>query len=185
MDFSEFETTSHGTWQMAAVVDCAAKLCLSCQTSGTQRAEDAVRALEAAIDQAESLLGHSLLEECLDPATGAVAHLTIVSDNGPAFKSAAFARFIMARPYLKRVRTRFRSPETNGVVERFFESVKYEHLYTLEISNGHELGQELERFRALFNRTRPHEGLGFKTPLECYLGDLGHNLLEARTVQKS
>jgi transposase InsO family protein len=31
------------------------------------------------------------------------------------------------------VRTRHRAPKTNGVVERFFGSLKYEHLYRLEI----------------------------------------------------
>jgi transposase InsO family protein len=185
MDFSEFETTTHGTWQLSAVVDYAAKLCLACSPSGTQRAEDAVRALEAAIEQAQALAGCSMLEECIDPETGALAPLVVVTDNGPAFKSAAFERFFMSRPYLKHVRTRHRSPETNGVVERFFETVKYEHLYTLEISNGHELAQELVKFRSLFNEVRPHERLDFRVPMEVYRADPEPNLFSAKVVQKA
>lgn len=185
MDFSEFETKEHGTWQLSAVVDYAAKYCLHHAASGTQRAEDAIRALEAAIDEAESTLGKSLLEECTDPQTGVVTPLVVVTDNGPAFKSAAFGRFFVARPYLRHVRTKHRSPQTNGVVERFFESVKYEHLYTLEIMNGHELAQELKEFRSLFNRVRPHESLDFLTPIEAYFPEPESNLFSAESVQKS
>jgi putative transposase len=42
MDFSEFETMSAGTWQLGAVVDYAAKLCLVCRVSVTQAARDAI-----------------------------------------------------------------------------------------------------------------------------------------------
>jgi hypothetical protein len=47
-----------------------------------------------------------LAEDCAEP-------LTIVTDNGPA---------------LRHVRTRHHAPETKGVVERFNQSLKYEHL---------------------------------------------------------
>jgi transposase InsO family protein len=62
------------------------------------------------------------------------------TDNGACYKSAAFAAFIAARPWLYHVRTRYRSPWTNGVIERFFGSLKYEHLFRSEITNGYELG---------------------------------------------
>lgn len=181
MDFSEFETKEHGTWQLSGVVDYAAKVCLTCQASGTQRAEDAVRALESAIDEAESTLGRSLLQDCTDPETGVVTPLVVVTDNGPAFKSGAFARFIVA-PYLRHVRTKHRSPQTNGVVERFFESIKYEHLYTLEIENGHVLTQERDAFRDLYNRIRPHKSLDFERPLDVYPES---NLFQSESFQIS
>ena len=74
--------------------------------------------LELAIAEAERLLGCSL-EDCVDRATGEVSPLTIVTDNGPAFKSADFVHFIARHPELRHVRTRHHAPETNGVVERF------------------------------------------------------------------
>ncbi len=52
--------------------------------------------------------------------------IAVVTDNGPAFKSAAFARYIASRPEFTHVRTRHRSPGTNGVIERFFGALKYE-----------------------------------------------------------
>ncbi|TMB89881.1 MAG: transposase family protein [Chloroflexi bacterium] len=54
--------------------------------------------------------------------------MVIVSDNGPAYKSDLFTRSIASRPFLAHVRNRYRSPQTNGVVERFFGSLKYDHL---------------------------------------------------------
>jgi transposase InsO family protein len=121
-DFSEFETTAGGDWQLGGVVDYVAKVCLACPVTGTQTARDAIAAVEAALAEAERLLGHSVLEDCVDPATGELEPLIVVSDNGPAYKSDAFARFIMSHPELGHVRTRYRSPQTNGVVERFNES---------------------------------------------------------------
>jgi transposase InsO family protein len=47
--------------------------------------------------------------------------------NGPAFKAALLARHIASRPEFSHIRTPQRSPHTNGVIERFFGSVKREH----------------------------------------------------------
>lgn len=184
-DFSEFETTAGGTWRITGVVDYAAKLCLACHANGTQTARDAVTVLEAAIAEAEQLLGHPLAEECTDPETSELHPLVIVSDNGPAYKSDRFQTFIASRAELAHVRTKHRSPETNGVIERFYESVKYEHLYRLEIPNGHALAQELDLYRELFNQVRPHESLDFRTPLQAYLDDPQPNLYEPESVQKT
>jgi transposase InsO family protein len=37
---------------------------------------------------------------------------------------------------VRHVRTRVRSPQTNGVIERFFGTLKYEHLYCAPIDDG-------------------------------------------------
>lgn len=168
-DFSEFETSAGGTWQITGVVDYAAKLCLACHANGTQMGRDAVAVIEAAIHEAERLLGHPLKDDLVDPDSGELSTLVVVTDNGPAYKSDAFARFILSRPELSHVRTRHRSPQTNGVVERFFQTLKYEHLYRHDIENAWTLIEEIESFRQLFNEIRPHENLDFGTPLDAYL----------------
>ena len=45
-----------------------------------------------------------------------------VTDTGPAMKSVAVARWFAARSHLTHVRTRHRSPHTNGIVERWIET---------------------------------------------------------------
>jgi transposase InsO family protein len=76
----------------------------------------ALSCLHAAIAEAQRLLG---LDE--------TAPVAVVSDNGSAFKAPAFAQaFSGDDPLLRHVRTRVRSPQTNGVVERFFGTLKYD-----------------------------------------------------------
>lgn len=168
-DFSDFETTAGGTWALSGLVDYWAKVCLTCSANGTQTARDAVATLEAAIAEAERLLGHSLAEDCVDDETGEIFPVVIVSDNGPAYKSDHFARFVLSRPWLAHVRTRYRSPQTNGVIERFFQSIKYEHLYRHEIANGLDLNDHCQAYRALYNEVRPHEMLDQRPPVGTYL----------------
>ncbi len=185
-DFTELETSQGGTWRIAPVLDYATKVCLAAPVSGTTGARDAITAVKMAIAQAERLLGHSLLEDCVDPATGEIFALTIVTDNGPAYKSTDFIRFIAGRPELAHVRTRHHAPETNGVVERFNGSLKYEHLYRLEIADALALETEVEAYRALYNAIRPHEALDFATPLNRYLEPpAGSHLFGHESVQDS
>jgi putative transposase len=68
--------------------------------------------------------------------------IAVVSDNGPCFRGETFAQaFTGQDPLLRHVRTRVRSPQTNGVVERFFGTLKYEHLYRGVITDGDALGR--------------------------------------------
>ena len=96
--------------------------------------------------------------------------MVVVTDNGPAFKSLAFARFFAAHPELKHVRTRKKSPHTNGVRERAFGSLKYERLYREEIPDGPTLALHAHAYRTEFNTQRPHEGIAMNRPIEVYLG---------------
>ena len=48
-----------------------------------------------------------------------------------------FAAYIDRRPELTHIRSRRKSPGQNGVRERAFGSLKYEHLYRHEIDDGH------------------------------------------------
>lgn len=107
--------------------------------------------------------------------------MTIVTDNGPAYKSTDFLRFIRSHPELSHVRTRHHAPQTNGVVERFNGSLKYEHLYREEIADAQTLVEEVQRFRDVYNRIRPHESIGFRAPAAVHLAK--PNLSEGETVQ--
>lgn len=91
----------------------------------------------------------------------------IVTDNGPAMRSVAVARWFNARPHLKHVRTRHKTPETNGVIERRIESLKYERRYRHDIADGLVLSGPVDEF----NRIRPHEAIDWQRPLDRYLQD--------------
>jgi transposase InsO family protein len=54
--------------------------------------------------------------------------MVVVTDNGPCFKNRVFERFIDSRREPSHVRTHRRSPQTNGVIERYCVAVEVEHL---------------------------------------------------------
>jgi putative transposase len=115
------------------------------------------------------LTGRPLAELLADPVTGELRPIALVTDNGPCFKSVRFAAYIERRPELIHIRTRRKSPNQNGVRERAFGSLKYEHLYRLEIDDGQQLAVEVESYRQLFNTIRPHEAIGMRHPLDVHL----------------
>jgi transposase InsO family protein len=169
LDFSEFETRHGGTWRIGGVADYWSKLELGWHVSTTQNHRDAIETVEQAITETQRLGGRPLRELLADPETGEIRPIALVTDNGPCFKAARFAAFIEKRPELIHIRTRRKSPNQNGVRERAFGSLKYEHLYRLEIDDGYQLGLEVETYRQLFNTIRPHEALGMRRPLEVHL----------------
>lgn len=79
-DFSEFETTAASSWMLTGIVDYWAKVALATTANPTQTGRDAVATLEAVIAEAEPLMGHSLVEDCVDPDTGEVFPVVVVSD---------------------------------------------------------------------------------------------------------
>ena len=169
MDFTEYETTRGGTWRISGCADYWAKAELGWHVSMTQNHHDAITAIELAIGEAERLNDCTLLELVSDPDTGELRPIALVSDNGPAFKATGFERYIASRPELIHIRTRRRSPQQNGVRERAFGSLKYEHLYRLEIPDGPTLAADVEAYRQIFNWIRPHEAIGMMRPMDLYL----------------
>jgi transposase InsO family protein len=94
--------------------------------------------------------------------------------HGSCFRGETYqTAFAADDPLLRHVRTRVRSPQTNGVIERFFGTLKYEHLYRAPIDDGGALAIETSRFCDIYNRIRPHQALGDRTPRDAYLGVTG------------
>lgn len=173
-DFFELETSGGGTWRSGDVIDYATKLVLAGPVSATQTTRDAISAIEDARAQVHDLLGHPLLDDVTCPTTGEVTPVIVVSDNGPCYKSAGFARYVDSRPELTHVRTRRRSPQTNGVIERYHGAIQIEHLWRQLPADGAHMTEMVEAFRQLYNTVRPHETLAGARPIEHYLADPSH-----------
>ncbi len=125
-------------------------------------------ALNAAEEAVVELLGVPLIFDCVDD-DWRLWPVVVVADNGPPMRSAAVAALFAARPHFTHVRTRHRSPGTNGVIERFFEALKYEHLYRHDIDDGIALADRVDNYCDTYNRVRPHEALDWARPTETYL----------------
>lgn len=171
MDFFELETSGGGTWRSGDVIDYATKLVLAGPVTATQTTRDAIDSVAQALATAAELLGRPLLDDLTDAATGEVTPVFLVTDNGPCFKSAGFAGYIDSRPELRHIRTRRRSPQTNGVIERYHGAIKIEQLWRELPADGAQMTQMVEDFRQLYNTIRPHETLAGARPIERYLAD--------------
>lgn len=177
LDFSEYETTSGGIWRLAGVTDYFTKYEHGWHIAPTCTGADAIEAVRIAIAEAERLGGAPLAQLLpVDPDTGDPHRIKLVTDNGGAFKGVAFAKFIASRPELLHIRTRAKSPGQNGVRERAFGTLKYEHLYRVheQIATVEDLHREAEHYRGVFNHIRPHEALSFHRPIEILANPLLH-----------
>jgi transposase InsO family protein len=170
LDFSEYETTTGGIWRLAGACDYYSKYEYGWHIAPTCTGADAIEAVRIAIAGAEALAGGGpLLDQLpIDPQAGRPVRIKLVTDNGGAFKGHAFAAFIASRPELPHIRTRRKSPGQNGVRERAFGSLKYEHPYRCEIDTLTDLAHESDAYRQVFNHIRPHEALGFHRPIEVH-----------------
>jgi transposase InsO family protein len=172
LDFSEFETTSGGTWRLAGCRDYWSKYEHPFHVSPTANQYDAIDAVELALAGYEAMFGHPMLEDCpVDVETGELLPVVaIVTDNGGPFRSFRFEAFIAGRPELAHVRTRVNSPGQNGSRERGFGTLKYERLYIDEIDDADMLAKRAEDYRIEYNEIRPHEALAWNRPKEVHLG---------------
>lgn len=171
LDFSEFETTSGGTWRVAGCRDYWSKYEHRFHLSPTANMHDAITAVELALTEATELVGRPLRELAQVDADGNVVPVvTIVTDNGGPFRSFRFEAFIATHPELRHVRTRVRTPGQNGSRERGFGSLKYERLFLEEIPDALDLAAHVEGYRIEYNTVRPHEAIAWNRPIEVHLG---------------
>lgn len=171
LDFSEFETTTGGTWRLAGCRDYWSKYELGWHTSPTANMHDAIAAVELAITEAECLAGARLIDLCARDDDGNVIPLiTLVTDNGGPFRSFRFEAFIATHPEIRHVRTRVRTPGQNGSRERGFGSLKYERLFLEEVDDVLDLVAHAEAYRIEYNTVRPHEAIAWNRPLDVHTG---------------
>lgn len=171
LDFSEFETSTGGTWRIAGCRDYWSKYEHPWHVSPTANQHDAIEAIELALADYEHRFAHTLLEACArDDDGNVIPAVTIVTDNGGPFRSFRFEHFITAHPELRHVRTRVKTPGQNGSRERGFGSLKYERLFLEEIDDVLSLVEHADAYRAEYNTLRPHEGISWNRPLEVHLG---------------
>ena len=88
----------------------------------------------------------------------------VLTDNGPAYRSHAFA--LACRTLgLKHRFTRPYTPRTNGKAERFIQTALREWAYARSYSSSNERSQELSPWLHQYNWHRPHSSLGLSPPI--------------------
>ena len=153
--FSRSTTSASGVTSQGRDARRSTKLVLAAPVTATQTTRDAIASVALALATATEVLGRPLIDDLTDPATGEITPIFLVTDNGPCFKSSGFQRFIDSRPELRHIRTRRRSPQTNGVIERYHGAIKIEALWRDLPADGAEMTVMVDDFRELYNHVRP------------------------------
>lgn len=111
--------------------------------------------------------------EALDEALGISQPEIFNTDQGSQFTSSAFMGRLEERGIAISMDGRGRALD-NAFSERLWRTVKYEEVYLQEYDNGEDALGSLKRYWRFYNRARPHQSLGYRTPAAVYFGeDLG------------
>jgi hypothetical protein len=106
-----------------------------------------------------------------------------LSDNGKQFRARKAREFFQDLLNLKQIFTMSHHPETNGKLERLFESAKYEALYHNDYASAQEARKILLEFFDYYNNRRLHQSLEYRTPQEAYCG-LNKDYAQRRQIAK-
>jgi len=151
MDLTHVYCGADGWGHLAAIIDCHDREIVGWEFSLRGRAREAERALEEACLYRFG----TLRPEGRTP--------TIRSDNGLIFTARRFRA--ACRDY--RLRQEFitpYTPEQNGMIERFFRSLKEECVWQHNFSGYVEARTAIREWIRWYNEGRPHQALGYLSP---------------------
>lgn len=89
------------------------------------------------------------------------------TDQGAQFTSESFTSVLTSAQIAISMDGRGRALD-NVFVERLWRSVKYEDIYLKEYVTVAEVIEGLRRYFTFYNTERPHQSLGYRTPLAVY-----------------
>ncbi len=70
----------------------------------------------------------------------------------------------------------------NIFVERLWRSVKYEEVYLKDYQNGTEARKGVDDYLDFYNRERPHQALGYRTPGQVFEEEQPRRCLQDQEV---
>ena len=147
-------TDSHRWLSVTFVIDCCTRELLGWNLSPKGDAKAAACALE-----------HALIERCND--LGKAPHnLVLRSDNGLVFTSKYYTRLARQHGVTQEFITP-RTPQQNGLVERFIRTFKQHCGYKGHFRSLAEAKSGIENWIRFYNHRRPHQALGMKTPAQA------------------
>ena len=149
IDQSHLFCGQDGWCHLTAIIDCCDRAIVGWRLSKSGKTSVAVAALE------EALRARNISKER--------EALVLRSDNGLIFGAKAFVR--TANRY--GVRQEYITPHTpqqNGMIERFFRTIKEECLWQYNFSNRDEAFSIVAEWMEFYNQRRPHSALRYQSP---------------------
>ena len=153
MDMTHVACGRDGWGHLVAVIDCHDRELIGWEFALRGRAREAERAIEEACIRRFGTLR---------PA-GSVP--VIRSDNGLVFQSRRFRAACRDYRLTQEFITPY-TPEQNGMIERFFRSLKEECVWQYNFDSFLEAKKAIGQWIEWYNVGRPHQSLGYKSPRE-------------------
>jgi putative transposase len=152
MDVTHIPCGQDGWAHLAAVIDCHDRELIGYEFALRGRAKEAERALEAAC-----LARFGTLRPRGAP--------TLRSDNGLIFQSRRFRQACRDYRLSQEFITPY-TPEQNGIIERFFRSLKEECVWQHQFQTFEDARQRIRTWLAWYNEGRPHQALKYRSPAQ-------------------
>jgi putative transposase len=153
MDLTHIYCGEDGWGHLVAVIDCHDREVVGWEFALRGRTKEAERALEEACINRFGTLRVA--------GEGPV----IRSDNGLVFLSKRFRQACRFYRLTQEFVTPY-TPEQNGVVERFFRSLKEECVWQHLFRSYEEARSAISRWIRWYNQERPHQALGYLSPAQ-------------------
>lgn len=93
----------------------------------------------------------------------------LITDNGPQFIAKEFGLYLQEVGITHR-RTRFYYPQSNGKIERFFQTCKNEAVRRQSYLSLDDLMRQIDDYIKSYNYIRLHSSIGYITPNDMLLG---------------
>lgn len=152
-DITHVPIENYGTYYIVNVIDYYSKYVLASVFAERHGTEVLIEACEEMRREA-ARLGLEI-----------PAQMKLLTDNGPAMISRRFRRYIDESSF-RHLRTKSHHPETNGCIERYHQTLKYEEVWGAMYENPIVAKERIERFQRFYNTERIHQALGYRTPHE-------------------
>lgn len=94
----------------------------------------------------------------------------LITDNGPQFIAKDFKTYLQLVGITHR-KTRFFYPQSNGKIERFYQTCKNESIRKQSFLSLDDLKNQLTDYIAFYNHHRLHSSLGYITPWDMLQGN--------------
>jgi putative transposase len=153
MDMTHIYCGSDGWGHFAGVIDCSDRELIGFEFALRGRAREAERAIE---DACLRRFG-TLRPKGETPV--------VRSDNGLIFQSRRFRTACRNYNLSQEFITPY-TPEQNGIIERFFRSLKEECVWQHNFASFEEARQMINQWILWYNTERPHQALGYLSPIE-------------------
>jgi transposase InsO family protein len=104
-----------------------------------------------------------LRHACAWFAAQGIAIRRVLTDNGTGYRGHIFRQGCLAMQ-LRHLRTKPRTPQTNGKAERFIQSMLREWAYGRVWPDSRARAAQLIHWLTFYNQSRPHASLGYQPP---------------------